>query len=392
MRKNRFLIVWCLIVIFSSIGHAQAPEDAQALKARAQTMIDQVKYVDAVPLYEKLVKLFPNDPMIFRNFGTALLGQGANTQEAEARRQIRIRARDMFTMAKDLGDNSLFVKGMIEGLPPDGADAAGFSDNAAANKAMQKGEALFTSGKLDEAFAAYQEALKLDPTCYYAAVFSGDTEMQTKEYAEAEKWYQRAIAIDPYRETAYRYSATPLMKEGKYDQARERYIDAYILAPYDKLAVSGIVQWAQITKTPAGHPKLDIPKATVGEDGKTHVDITVDPLADDGSMAWIAYSATREEWKKTKFAKTHPKEAYRHTLAEEADALRSVVSMARSLKPKTLNPQIALIESMDKDGVLEAFILMARPDESIADEHAKYVRSNRAQLRTYVTKYVIGSK
>src|SRR5436190_20961221 len=110
MRKNRFLIVWCLIVIFSSIGHAQAPEDAQALKARAQTMIDQVKYVDAVPLYEKLVKLFPNDPMIFRNFGTALLGQGANPQDAEARRQIRIRARDMFTMAKDLGDNPLFVK------------------------------------------------------------------------------------------------------------------------------------------------------------------------------------------------------------------------------------------------------------------------------------------
>jgi hypothetical protein len=62
------------------------------------------------------------------------------------------------------------------------------------------------------------------------------------------------------------------------------------------------------------------------------------------------------------------------------------------LKPKTLNSQIALIEQMDKDGVLEAYVLLARPDRSIAGEHHSYVRSNADKLRLYVTKYVISAK
>lgn len=82
----------------------------------------------------------------------------------------------------------------------------------------------------------------------------------------------------------------------------------------------------------------------------------------------------------------------RHTVAEEADALRSVVSMAKSLKPKKLNDQIATLASMDQDGVLEAFIIIARPDQSIASEHRAYLRQNRDKLRLYVSKYVIGKK
>jgi tetratricopeptide (TPR) repeat protein len=215
--------------------------------------------------------------------------------------------------------------------------------------------------------------------------------MQTNKYDEAEKWYQRAISIDPYQETAYRYSATPLMKQGKFDLARGRYVEAYITAPYDRLALSGLVQWGQTTKTPLGHPRIDIPKTTVGADGKptTTIDMT---NADDGSMAWIAYSGTRSQWVNENFKKAYPGEKqYRHSLAEEVDALRSVVSMAKSTKPKKLNEQIAMIESLDKDGVLEAYVLLAVPDAGIARDHRDYLRRNREKLRLYVNKYVIGS-
>ncbi|MFL6375436.1 MAG: hypothetical protein ACJ73D_12270, partial [Pyrinomonadaceae bacterium] len=113
-------------------------------------------------------------------------------------------------------------------------------------------------------------------------------------------------------------------------------------------------------------------------------------MADDGSMAWIAYSSTREDWRKTKFAKAFPKEkTYRHSMTEEVDALRSVVSVARSTKPKQLNSQIAMLEKMDKDGVLEAFVLMARPDEGIAQDYDDYLHAHRDKLRQYVVNYVI---
>ncbi|MGH7785023.1 MAG: tetratricopeptide repeat protein, partial [Candidatus Binatia bacterium] len=306
---------------------------------------------------------------------------------------LRVRARDSFIRARDLGDNSELVTGMIEGLPEDGSESKGFSDNAAANKLMEQGEAAFSSGKLDDALGFYQDALKIDPRCYFAALFAGDVYLQKEKYTDAEAWYQRAITIDPNIETAYRYSATPLMKQKKYDEARDRYVEAFITDPYNKLAASGIIQWGQATNTKLGHPKIDIPETTIGADGKSNTTINVNPLADDGSMAWIAYSATREVWKKDKFAKTYPNEkVYRHSLQEEADALRSVVSMARSTKPKNLNSQIQMIEKMDKDGVLEAYILMAVPDRDIAQEFPDYLRSNRDKLRKYVVSYVIEQK
>jgi tetratricopeptide (TPR) repeat protein len=383
------MIVVSILFCFSLTAIAQT-EDPDALKARAAALIDAQKFTDALPLYEKLVVQFPKDSLVFRNFGFALLGQAANTADGETRKQLRIRARDAFTIARDLGDKSLLVVGLIEGLPPDGRDGQGYSDNTAANKAMQKGEAMFSSGQMDDAFKAYQEALAIDPRCYYAALFSGDVKLQTKNFDEAETWYQRAISIDPYKETAYRYSATPLMKQGKTDAARDRYVEAYITSPYDKLAISGLVQWGQATKTQLGHPKIDVPEITIGPDGKQKTTINISPGEEDGSLAWMSYATTRETWQKEKFAKAYPKEVqYRHSLAEEADALRSVVSMAKSLKPKKLNEQIAMLEKLDKDGVLEAYILLARADNGIAQDHYDYLRKNRDKLKLYVTKYVM---
>jgi tetratricopeptide (TPR) repeat protein len=394
-RSSHVIAFFILLTIAAVVGPqlvlAQA-EDVPALKAKGKALAGAQKFTEALPVYEELVKLVPEDAEVQLYLAFALLGQAANTVDETLKKELRVRARNAFIAAKKAGDESLLVLGMIEGLPPDGSHSDGFSSNAEANKLMKKGEALFSSGKLDDALKAYQGALALDPFCYYAALFSGDVELHRTKYEEAEKWYQRAIKIDQFIETAYRYSATPLMKQGKQDLARDRYVEAFIVEPYNKLAIQGVSQWGQITKTRLGHPNIDIPETTTGEDGKPHTKINI-TLADDGSMAWIAYNTTREVWRKEKFAKTFPKEtSYRHTMAEEVDALRSVVKSAKSLKPKKLNQQIALLEKMDNDGVLEAFVLMAIPDRGIVRDHASYVRTNREQLRKYVLNYVIENK
>jgi tetratricopeptide (TPR) repeat protein len=260
---------------------------------------------------------------------------------------------------------------------------------------MEKGEAAFSTGRLNDALAAYQSALKLDPKLYHAALFSGDVYMQQGKYSEAEIWYQKAIAIDPNIETAYRYSATPLMKEGKTAEARDRYIEAFIVDPYNRLAVGGLVQWGEATQTPLSHPKIDVPEFKVGADGKANTTINVNPAADDGSVAWIGYSATRSEWYEKKFKQNYPNEtAYRHSLKEEAEALRSVIAVVKetAAKTKTLNPQLAMLVKLDQEGFLESYILLAMPDKGIAQDHAAYLKQNRDRLRQYVAKYVIGGK
>ena len=390
-RSRIVFVLIALSIIFISLPAAASAqkEDPQVLKIRAKELVDQLKMPEALPLYEKLVVELPSDPDVFFYYGLSLLGQAANITDEAAARQLRIKARNAFVTAQKLGNDTILLKGFIEGIPLDGSPGGGFSDNKEAERLMQQGEAAFTSGRLDDALTAYESALKADPLCYHAALFIGDVHTQKGNFSKALTSYKHAISIDPNKETAYRYSATPLMRQNKYDEARDLYIEAFVIEPYNKLAVSGIIQWAQATKTSLGHPKIDVPTITVGADGKTQSTLNLSSDPSDGSLAWATYASTRDEWRKVKFAKQFPGQAYRHSLAEEVDALRSVVSTATTMKPKNLNGQIALLAQMDKDGVLEAYVLMAIPDQGIAQDHRQFLIAHRDKLKLYVTKYVI---
>lgn len=385
------IILAAFAFIFMSVpqaAHAQK-DDPQVMKVRGKSLIDELKMTEALPIYEKLAVALPNDAEVFFYYGMSLLGQAANTPDEAAARKIRIRARNAFINAQKLGNDTVLLKGFIEGIPADGSAGSGFSNNKEAERLMQQGEAAFASGKLEEALAAYHKALKADPLCYHAALYIGDVHTQKGNFSEALASYKRAISIDPNKETAYRYSATPLMRQGKYDEARDLYIDAFVTEPYSKLAVSGMIQWGQATKTSLGHPKIDVPAIKIGADGKPQSTLNLSSDPSDGSLAWASYITTREDWRKTKFAKLYPGQPYRHSLAEETDALRSVVSTAAAFKPKKMNEQIATLSLMDKDGVLEAYVLMAIPDQGIAQDHRRFLLAHRDKLKLYVAKYVI---
>lgn len=381
----------------SAVRAQQINNSIETLKQKAADLMSQQKFGEALPLLEKAVIAAPNDARVRFNLGFALIGQAKILTDDNVRLPLVIRARNEFIKAKELGINEPIVDGLIRGIPPDGnIFYVGVSKNQAANKAMEQGEALFSSGKMDEALAAYKKALELDPQLYDAALYSGDVYLKKEDFTNAEIWYQKAIAIDPNRETAYRYSATPLMKQGKFDKARDRYIEAYISEPYSDFAQAGLTQWAQATKSPLGHPKIDIPTdVSFDEKGNSKINLSVGDLSKDkadGSFAWISYGITRAIWRTEKFAKTFPGEkSYRHSLAEEADALRSVITLAteKNKDLKNLNSSLATLKKLNDAGLLEAYILMAQPDRGIAEDLPAYLKNNRAKLRQYVLEYVI---
>ena len=395
VNRARVLRAWLLFALALTFAQTTSAQtgDLQQTKQKAAALIDELKYIEAFPLLEKIVAAEPDNPEMQFYLGFALIAKANEVTDPAMRKNFRVRARASFVRAKELGYDAPLVDALITSMPADGSEGAEFSANPAAAAIMKTAEAHFSKGELDEALRHYQRALVIDPKLYHAALFSGDVYLHQNNFEQAEFWYQKAISIDPNRETAYRYSATPLMRQRKFDQARDRYVEAYITEPYNRFTASGLTQWAQVTNTSLGHPKIDIP-VTVTVNGKGETNINLDPAAlgqDDGSFAWIGYGLSRTAWRKEKFAKTYPKEtAYRHSLAEEADALRSVITMATSDKrTKTLTPALAKLKKLNDEGLLEAYLLLGRPDRGIAEDHRAYLATNRALLRRYVMEYVV---
>src|SRR6266498_513823 len=239
-----------LICLSSSLYYspvaAQTSESIAKLKQHAIDLTKQTKYTEALPLLEKIVTAEPENAEMQFYLGFALVAQAANTSDEVQRKALRVRARDTFVKSKRLGIREPVVNALIQAIPLDGADAAAFSQDIAANSLMTEAEALFSQG--------------------------GD-------FAQAEGWYKRAIAIDPNRETAYRYSATPLMKQGKTEAARDCYVEAFITEPYNQFARAGLIQWAEATETPLANPDIDIPTdVTLDDKGNAKVNLNANAL------------------------------------------------------------------------------------------------------------------
>jgi hypothetical protein len=120
---------------------------------------------------------------------------------------------------------------------------------------------------------------------------------------------------------------------------------------------------------------------------------------DDGSEAWMIYGITRSAWIVKRFAETFPDEKeYRHSLAEEVEALRRVVDRVSTdmnegrLKRDRLDVSIANLISLHETGLLEPFILFAKPDEGIVEDYERYREEHRDKLRQYLVDRVIGGK
>jgi len=424
--KNIRTFLLHLLVLAALASFAVAPVAAQSGKdggngtttnpgndtAKVLELFKQKRFAEAAPYLERMVQADPNDSDLRFLYGFSLFIKAATANDKGETRKLLVQARQQFVKAKELGSTEETIDEMIAMIPPDGetnnsnnsssVTSQTFSKDKDAEEYMVKGERYFGTKDYDKAFEMYQKALKKDPNLYEAALWSGDAMLQKGEFDKAETWYQKAIQINPLRETAYRYSATPLMKQQKYDAARERYVEAYITEPYNARALGGLKQWSDVTGIEIGHPRIDVP-ATVGKStsGNTSITLGIGDRDDDGSFAWTAYSLARASWQDGKnglsdnFKKAYPNETvYRHSLAEEYEALKLTVTTLKARMSEKDNPvkkldsQLAKLVEIYDAGLLESYILLAMKDEGIVQDHPVYLKQNRDKLRQYVFRYV----
>lgn len=371
----------------------QSPDHA-ARRARAVALYREHKNLEALPLLEKLAQEDPKDALVQEALGVARVDRAATLTDPEAQRQELLRARQALLRAQELGDNSDLVQVLLEKIPED-AEAPKFSQDPAVEKAMQEGEAAFARRDFPAALAAYQHAMALDPKLYAAALFTGDVYFSQKQYDPAIQWFEKAIAIDPDQETAYRYCADAFMASGRMQEAKIKFIQALAASPYTQATWLNLKKWADQNGMQVGQPRIESPTQNKEENGKTQITIGKDTLEKkDGTSAWLAYALDRALWKNEKFAKEFPGEKrYRHSLREEAEALGLVVSsVEQQMKDKKidkLDPALATLLELKQKGVLEAYILLARADEGLAQDLPAYRQTHRDKLEQYISEYVL---
>jgi tetratricopeptide (TPR) repeat protein len=390
----------CALLFVGLLLHVAPNSLAQGSERdSAFQLLQEGKFVEAQEKFEKLAAANPADGQIMFGLGFSILATSKNIKDDAARRQARIRARNMFLKAKELGISNDLLDGALAQLPPDGSEGLTYSKNTEADKAMHEGEAAFTRGEHDKAIIEYERALKLDPKLYEAALFIGDMYFQKKQLDKAGEAYGRAIAINPDRETAYRYWSDVLLKFDKMDEARAKAIEAIVAEPYNRTAYRGLLQWAQANQIRVGHPEIKQPAASMrSSTDKGQTTITVDPKALDPKQGsayyWSFYDLTRAAYPAT-FAKDYPSEkAYRHSLKEEASALRVVAEiLSKDLKEGKLkavdDPSLSNLLKLHQADLIEAYVLFVRPDEGIARDYAAYRQTNRDKLRRYWTEFVV---
>lgn len=407
-QRVSFLVCVSLMLAFFTINaqFVSAQDDYQAKRAKAFELVKQNKITDAQPLFEELAKAKPDDAGVLYYAGYLTLTNAQNVEDAELRRKAGLQARDYLLKARQLGVDNVMLRNMLGIIAPDGMiDRIKFSNIAEADKALHAGEEAFAKGDFKKALEAYAKALQLDPNLYDAALYTGDVYYKSNEPKKAGEWFARAIAIDPNRETAYRYWGDTLAKEGKKNEAREKFIDAFVAEPYNKYASATLVNWANQNGVKLAHPAINIPTSVSSSGGNTN--ITIDPSMfdknkKDGSSAWFYYGLSRAAWTvpgkdgklSDRFVKAYPNETrYRHSLAEEADALRQVLSFLdkdiKDKKVENLESSLANLKKLNDAGLLEAYILMAKLDNGLFQDYKSYRNTDRDKLRRYVVEYVM---
>lgn len=397
MRSDRLLLMLLAAVSFTIAldAHGQTSTGDDARK-KAFELFRQDKDLEALPLFEELALKNPEDRDVLLGLGVCLLAEAGTLDDQEAAATERVRARQVLLKARKLGQKSALLENLLQTIPEDGKT---HYSSSPADQAMRAAEAAFSRRDFDEAIKNYSRVLEYEPKRYAAVLFIGDTYYAKKDWTRAAEWYQRAIDLDPNRETAHRYYSDMLLKNGDAAGARTRVIQAVVAEPYNPITWRALKYWADANKLELRRVHIDVPNNVSQKDAK-NITITIDPKApEETTSLWLAYGLTKASWRGDEFKKRFPEEKqYRHSLAEEALALTTAVTIwtesnqaeknkKASSPPK--DPNLLLLLKLHHAGMIEPYVLLNAADDGIAQDYNAYREKNRQKLEQYLSEFVV---
>jgi hypothetical protein len=187
-----------------------------------------------------------------------------------------------------------------------------------------------------------------------------------------------------------------LAKQGDMADARTMLIHAAVAEPYNRMVWRELNAWATINK-------ITINKVYIGPPAPNQ-EAAASPSPNEKQSlfevgpAWKAYRAVRANWQEgDAFQKHYPLETkYRHSLAEESEALTAAAETEEKLRssgtsgtPAAEDSSLTLLLKLHRAGLIDAYVLFSLGDDGIAHDYAAYRAKNRAKLEEYMDKFVV---
>jgi tetratricopeptide (TPR) repeat protein len=410
MRLGKAIVVAGLLLAATSVRaqtqpavHHEANFDSERKQANDLFLKgDQLK---ALPLYEDLSRQDPTIAVFAERTGQGLVA-AADIEDDPARKEaLHQRSMAEFRRARQLGDDSPLIQTMLgmeedrqralAATKPD-PPAAGKSGTAAANplssnpealRWMRDGETAFAKNDVDTAFADYKKAAEIDPSSYYAKLFTGDACFRKQDFPCAGEWFAKAVALDPDRETAYRYWGDALYKSGHSAEAKQKYEEAIVAEPYSRLSWGGLSQWAKVTNTAMSSPPIHRATVTTNDKGGVKLNLPAG-MADGEAGIWSYYGLCRISADAKRGNARRTAEGEVACLKSAADYGTKLIADGK-LKPETLSPGVKDLLALNTDGMLECWVLLNGADQDVVQDYAAYRQAHRELLIAYLNKYVV---
>jgi tetratricopeptide (TPR) repeat protein len=422
-------LLTAIVLLTAHLAHGQTPTapakpappppqheaNFDAERKQANDLFLAGKILDSLPLYEDLCHQDQTIAVFAERHGAGLLKKATTLADPAAQKAMHDQGMAEIRRAQSLGDNSAYVQDILDSQTKNmiGSVMTGvpltvgyiYGGTPEAQAVMKEAEAAFGREDVAGALKLYQRAAALDPKWYMAPLFAGDMYYRLKDTANAGIWFQKAIAIDPDRDTAWRYWGDALLAVGSPD-SKLKFKQAFVAEPYSKPGWLSLQQWANKTKAQLIVPRILRPNFTT-KDGVLVPDPALAAGVATGRSSWLAYETCRvkhgglNSQPQTIVAGgtdangvIHPS-GYRHSLAEETECLRATLAdlkaniAAGTVDQDNLDPSLKTLQQLDKDNMLECWILLNAADIGIRADYPDYRKAHRDQLIAYIDKYIV---
>lgn len=364
-------------------------EACMRLVGEAQALAGQGKIQEALVKFKEAEKAEPQASLPL-SAAAALILHLSEGVKPEGRKQLREMARSMATRALSLADDDPVAQETLRMLDDDGPSPLR-TPNPAASKLVAEAQALLTQKKLGEALQKYEAAMQADPQFSGAWIGAADCYFLQKDWARAEALFRRAAEIEPRNSQAWRFLADALVQQGKRDAADAALLSAIAADPAQR------PNWDRLAglRARAGMPLQRLAlrrgvRVVQGSDGKytVNVDGPADQKQDTPDFA-IRLALAMAEIKLRTADTAKARSAYEVELESWRLALK-VAGEAEANGAKALSdPALLRMQALDKDGQLEAAILLLQFRQSYRPALEAWMAANPGGVKAFIDRYGI---